>query len=383
MLGRAAALIVVAACTSNSPRAGVGGAIDAGTPTENSPLGMNDVTMLLPLPVTIASPTLLAMTADGTDLVPRDLFTRLVTTPGDVANTYAQFQLVALRFDLCDRTAPGACPVGSDGRLRLVFQPLFESPTQAFDVALHAFYPIPAADLASVIDELRALAAMQALPTTSPLIVKPAMANDYATRLQQLIVRYAVSNRLIRLTLFAQNAQAAAFTWAFRGVELDGTQYIDMSIPTISATQQRAILVGSDPGYDVTPVADAPAGLATALSSQAFGEGSSVVRLGALGALAAAQNPQMNTAQTIQCIACHISTYLTAHRAATAGIDPASVANRYTSTFDLSISSGMSATNEHSLRALGWLLDKPEISQRVANDTAEVLSEIAQQFPPR
>jgi hypothetical protein len=103
--------------------------------------------------------------------------------------------------------------------------------------------------------------------------------------------------------------------------------------------------------------------------------------MGALGALVAAQNPMQHTAQTVQCIACHVSTYLLEHRAAVALVDPTTLPGRFASPYDLSIAAGMSATNERSLRALGWLHDMPAISQRVANDTAEVLAEIAQRFP--
>src|SRR5262249_9654777 len=163
---------------------------------------------------------------------------------------------------------------------------------------------------------------------------------------------YASADRLLRLTLFAQNFQTASLNWAFRGVELHGTQFDDIMIPGISAAQQRAILVGSDPGYDVMPIADTPAGPTTAMADPPVGAATQTQRMAARGALTPAQTPMLATAQPVECIACHVSTSLTAHRAATAGIDPSALPSRFTAAYDLSIAAGMSTTNERSLRAL-------------------------------
>jgi hypothetical protein len=375
-------LLMVVGC--GSPSSGIIPEPDAAPNTTR--LGMNDVTMLLPLPSNPATATLLKM-SDGGDLVPRTLFKRLVTDPNDVANVYEEFHVVAIRFDLCDRLDPGPCPAGADGRVRIVFQPLVAgaAQTEAMDVALHAFYPIPSAELPSVIDELRVLAHIACVPTTSPLTISPALIGsyypEYTSKLRALVLRYASAARLTRLTLFAQISMAASLNWIFRGVELADPSFADISIPGIQVPLQRAILVGSDPSYSVMPVVDAPQGFTTALDSQTFLAANTAGRQQALSALADTQNPMKHSAQTEQCVACHVSTYLLAHRAGIAGIDPATISGSYTSGYDVSVVGGMSATNERSLRALGWLFDKPAISQRVANDTAQVLTEIDQRFP--
>ena len=139
-------------------------------PTESQPLGLNDVSILVPRPAD--GGTTLVRMSDGGGLVPHAVFDRLVTQPGDVIDAYEDFHLVAIRFDLCDRVVAGPCP-DEDGRLRLVFQPLRGSPLEANDVGLHAFYPIPEAELGGVIDELRALAAIAQTPTTAALAVSP------------------------------------------------------------------------------------------------------------------------------------------------------------------------------------------------------------------
>jgi hypothetical protein len=351
-------------------------------PSESQPLGLNDVSMLVPLPP--AGGTTLARMTEGDGLVPRALFDRLVTGPGDVIDAYEDFHLVAIRFDLCDRVAAGPCPE-DDGRLRLVFQPMHGAPLEANDVGLHAFYPIPKAELGSVIDELRALAAIAGTPTTAALGVSPPLLagnTAYATRLRALVIAYAASDRLTRLTLFAQDAMAAALIWAFRGEELRGGSFARIEIPDVAVMQQRTVLSGSDTTYNTSPVADAPAGFMLALASDRFAGATPAERMVALESLATVQNPEQHGADTVQCVACHVSTFLTARRAAVAGVDPRAIAGTFEAPYDLSTTGGISSTNDRALRAFGWVRREPAISQRVVNDTAQVLVEIADRFPP-
>jgi hypothetical protein len=382
-MSRRACLVLLAACGGGGGDAPDAGG-DAHVPTESHTLGLNDVTMLLPLPASPSAPVL--MSIDG--LVPTALYDRLAIGPGDVATPFEDFHVVAVRFDLCDRGEPGECPVGVDGRVRLVLQPLLAT-GEAFDLALHAFYPISAAELGGVVDELRALAAIQDVPTTSALAVSPAAVRGdagYLDGLRALVVRYASEDRLMRLTLFAQNAFTASLNWAFRGVERHDltSAFEDMVIPGIGTPQQRAILIGASTAitYDTMPLADAPPGFGDAIYADRFMAASPAERTAALEALAAADNPLVHAANSVQCIACHTETFLTQQRAAAAGVDPSTIAGRYTSTYPLATSGGMSATNERSLRALGWLFAEPMISQRVVNDTAQVLTEIEARFPP-
>jgi hypothetical protein len=75
-----------------------------------------------------------------------------------------------------------------------------------------------------------------------------------------------------------------------------------------------------------------------------------------------------------------VATFLTARRAATTGVNPAALAGRYTSPYDLTVDT-IAARDPRVLRALGWAASLPAISQRVANDTAQVLDEVERRFP--
>ena len=161
---RLTSFVLLAACGSNAQareRPLVGSA----------PLGMDDVSILLPLPRDPQKPVLAAISGGGGHaLVERAWFDLLVTDHHDIAPRIAgpiafeDFQVVAVRFDLCERAAVGPCPRGADGRIRMVLQPLYRraGATAAHDVAQHAFYVVPAAELASMVSELRVLAGVPA-----------------------------------------------------------------------------------------------------------------------------------------------------------------------------------------------------------------------------
>lgn len=306
-------------------------------PPATRELGMNDVSILVPLLPALDAPTLLSMTRDATPLVPRDRFNALVADPQDIGPKlggtvrYEDFHVVAVRFDLCLHDAAGPCREGETGRVRLVLQPLYVANDKvlAHDIALHAFYPIDPDELGDVVRELRSLAALQDAPLNASLTVSPALARDptgiYPTRLRALVERYAQADRLVRLTVIGQNADSAAFAWAFRGIALGDAGWAEIRIPEIRAFTQKVLFAGGDAIYSVFPGADSPPGIAFALNGALFDSASADAQRYALEALATVQNPNLRGPGTTQCIACHVSTFLTRRRATTSGIDPATL----------------------------------------------------------
>jgi hypothetical protein len=378
-----AAAAMGAAGRSGGPGAG-GAAGIAGTTGRESvqPLSMNDVTILLPLPYKGTAVPLNGadLADDGTPFVPRSLFDRLLNgvriayLPN--VDPYARLQLVAVRFDLCDRHLPGACPQDEDGRLRLVFQPT------GGDIGFHAFYAIRNEELVEGVAALRELAKIAATPADWPLQVSPALSGDapdaYATKLRAFVKRYGGEERLVRLTMAAAIEQD--LRWLFRGVEKKGNAFLDMTI--VGTTEiSETVTIADAPGYDVTPITDTPTGLQAALSKPTFNAADEAKKRGYLAALAMVENPLINTAETVACVGCHVSTVVTQSRAKDASIDLYSIPGRYTSAFNLSTTGGMSADASRSIRALGYKDTLPMISQRVVNDTAQTLNEIRQRYP--
>lgn len=231
-----------------------------------------------------------------------------------------------------------------------------------------------------MVNELRAIARISAIPLISPLSRRGFGLED-TPRIRALIAKYATPDRLIRLSVMGQDARSPDLKIVFRGLELHGGQMVDLQIPSVDATQQTVTLADADPSYGATPVTDDPAGLALVLTSGAFNTAIPDAQRSALDALVATQNPLLHTASTVQCVACHTSTYLGVHRGQVAGIDLRSLPSRYDTTQDVRISAGTAATDPRSLHNFGWDGQIVEFSQRVANETAQALVEIEQRFP--
>ena len=251
------------------------GTAGAGGTTPFTPLEMNDVTILAPLPQSSATPVLLLGTDladDGTALVPRGLFDRLVADGASgkplpfLDTAYERLHLVAVRFDLCDRHLPGVCPEAEDARLRLVFQPLSD-PSGAQDAGFHAFYAIRNDEIPAAVAALRELA-MIAPPQTGALRISPALSGAspqaYATKLRAFVRRYGGDGRLVRLTTNAQNLKFSSDRVDAPGGRKAGDAFVDMPIVGATDTSETVILNGG-PGYDVKPMTDTPAGLLRAI----------------------------------------------------------------------------------------------------------------------
>jgi hypothetical protein len=364
--------------------------VDAPPAMETYPLGMNDISIFMPQLVS-PSPDIGTMadleTPDGSHvpLVPQMLFARLVTAHHDLNYDYGDFQVFSIRFDLCDRVSPGPCPEGVNASLRVVFEPLLRSIPDVADVGAHAFYAIPPAELPAVINQLRVIARLSAMPTASTL--RPhASGPESRAAIRALLAGHARPERVIRLSVMGHDEANPTPRVVFRSLEVRGSEIVDVSIPGVDAEQQDAVLADADPSYVVTPVADSPRGLALTLDSGAFNAATPVEQRAALDALVATQNPRFHTGATVQCIACHVSTYVAIHRGQTAGIDVFTLPSRFTSERDLGVGHGIAESEPRSLHAFSWVpqagtFSMVSISQRVANETAMVLDEIDARFP--
>ncbi|HEY0992807.1 MAG TPA: hypothetical protein VGD80_37390, partial [Kofleriaceae bacterium] len=300
---------------------------------------------------------------------------------------FEDFHVVGVRFDLCDRSAIGPCPPGVAGRVRTVLQPLYvrSGATFAHDVALHAFYPVPAGELGEVVAELRRLSRIQRAAPGAALSVSPAAAagdRAYLDGLRALVLRYARAEQLVRLTVIGQVADSAAFAWVFRGFDRDGDDFVAMAIPGIAAPEQTVQLAGGDTVYRSEPMADVPSGFALATNGPRFAAASGGERAAAVAALTELQNPTLHDTVDTQCIGCHLSAFLLARRAHTSRIDPAALPGWFASPLARATRT-IVRDDPRVVRAFGWAGNAPAISLRVANDTAQVLADIAARFPAR
>ncbi|MFT3712298.1 MAG: hypothetical protein QM817_32025 [Archangium sp.] len=360
-----------------------GGAADASVfvPTEKRLLGLNDVTFLLPLEGLDASTPFPA----AQTIIPFSAFTRLTEAEPVVRTDLERLRVLGVRFDVCDRTDAMPCSADREGSLRLVLQPVFGTVSPSVeDVTMHAFFPIPRGEMPEVVDTLRALAVRQNVARGSALQVSTAFTSDseFRSRLGALVARYAQSQRLIRLTLFGQESERAAIVWVFRGEEIPngGSVLGPITIPSIMMPQQEVLLFGGD-SYQVTPVADFPLGFERVVMEPMFRNASAPQQRDSVRALLEVDNPTLHTAGSVQCVSCHVATTLVTPRSVDAGIDVSSFTEQFTSaTFDLTALGSVSRAR--TLRALGYFGSNALVSQRVVNETANVVGELEQRYPP-
>lgn len=361
--------LLLAGCSGGPPPG------DAGvTPDPTHRLGLNDVTWLFPLEKLDAGTPF----PPAAQLLSSVSVARLTTALPMARTEVDRLRVVGLRFDRCDRSEPGVpCPATADGIFRVVLQPVLAGSAATEDLALHAFYPVPVGEVPGVVTELRELASLQGRPRESPLQVNQAWTTEprYRAKLGALLSRYATSTRLKRLTLFGRLSDRGTVEWVFRGEQLSGTTLAPIVIPGIDAGAQEVLLTGAD-SYRVTPVVDAPAGFASTLERTAFGAADAGTQRAGLESLVTVDDPRSHTADTVQCVSCHVSSTLLPARAATLGLDPAALPGPFMApAFDLT-PLGDPAIRARTLRALGWLGDQPLVSQRVVNETAYVLLEL-------
>jgi hypothetical protein len=122
-----------------------------------------------------------------------------------------------------------------------------------------------------------------------------------------------------------------------------------------------------------------PKGIADAFDDARFAAATDARKRELLEILASVDNPNLNAPDTVSCITCHGATAVTQRRLESANADATSIAGRYTSTYDMSVGGRLRERNVN--RALGWLGRDAMISQRVVNDTAQLLVELESRFP--
>ncbi|MFT3693176.1 MAG: hypothetical protein QM831_08545 [Kofleriaceae bacterium] len=371
------AFVLLAACgsdpTTPSPDA-------APLPHE---LGMNDVSVLVPLPADLSAPVV--ATLFDPPLLDDTWMQLAVFTKGDLGSQQDDpydrnsFQITAVRFDICDRATIGPCAAGTDGRLRLVAQPIViasdGTTIQALDVGVHLFYPIPAADLQTVLTTLRTL---RPAPTATALAISDGDA-AYFARLRTLVRKYARPDNLVRITANGQKALAVGSTWGFREFDRqsDGS-FVQTQIPNANGIEQDILLQGGDVTYSsANPIQDVPAGFQADVLGGVFGMLSAEDKAAAVDAIAQAENPTLHDTVDTQCIACHVGTYIGAYRASEIGLDPKALPSWFTSSFDTTVPA---QADGRRIRGFGYFAREPIISQRVANETANVLDEISARF---
>ncbi len=397
-------LVAVSSSASQVSSAASSSVAPVGCEVSDTRLDLNDVSFLFPLPknddelnamLDLDSPGL------GGELAREDQQTEplLVAILNRDSELRDMVKVVGVRIDPC---APTADENICGKEIRLVLQPigvpggtynkhfiLGEGEASKFtatdyigiDQVLHYMYVLTDENFALLTQELKALKALAGAETSCvplsihPIIAREGLAGPYARKLMGIIQRYAGEDNLQRIAFTAARPTPLWFFGEMhRETGFDSAKAV--SIPRLGgrfATLQFA--PAADPqDHRIKGIFNV--GQGSALRALAFLDDSAEVDQSlvnsALQETFMIENPKLSNPTTIDCVSCHVSERLREQTIESPRImvDQAIWQDRYeNSRYDLTpTTDGLSFA---SLRMFGYMLETPNVSQRVVNDSAE------------
>ncbi len=354
-------------------------------------VGMNDVSVLFPLPSTIeeAAQLSLASAGEGGPLLTEARFAAIPVFADNPLpeRAYDRWRIVAARIDPCfpDLAVLVSNPAACRRQLRLVAQPLATDPLGAVvadDAAIHLLYDLSAADFDAMTAAWLAVATDQTRDPRATLGIHPTIANEglagpTATTLREVVIRYAGAATLSQYTF----VEGRGVAWEFGGLRVDGTGQNALPIHGIEDASGQVTVSDTNGVFGVSP-ASAEARAMEPLAGEVTGGGvggGEVTLTASAAAITAAlrmtltvDDPTQLNADTVDCASCHLATRAR-ERARTLGASSAGLPRFAIAGFDLSLGDlGSAAASPQQQRAFGYNGREAMWNQRVVNESAAV-----------
>lgn len=364
-------------------------------------VGLNDVSVLLPLPLDEAEADLLLRPEDvgekGLLLAPQVQPAPALVMTEDREKTLKALRLVATRIDPCWPNIAESDAKKCQRALHLVWQPIvkaWEKGAQGMagaDAAVHTFHKLTHAEyrelLRSIVDLDATSPVDRSLPLgVHPVIAKEGLSGPYYKAYKDLILRYAGADNVFEMTFLALRANGPSGLYTGQGWLLSGAAFEDgktfrVSVATTNDNEQhfgnnvndgKAIEDQTEFLGDFTPDAPNTDILLSIVGDSKVAKTAPEAELQkALDVVFKAENPRLNTLESQDCMTCHVGTTARLWVEKNRGIDTTKNPYRYaSSTFPLTLTSD-SATRSNAIHGLGWYGIHSAISQRTVNDTAE------------
>ena len=422
---------LVAACGGNaaSPDAkpgidaahGIDGATrtDAGSadarPVVAVPYGLNDVSILLPIPSSLDDSNALSLSSAGNGgaLLSLDNFNAIQPFPddggpGDIGGTptgyYDRWRVVSARIDPCfpDLALLTTNPTACRRQLRLVAQPFTTDQSsnlfEADDDAIHLLYDLSADDFTAMATQFLSIGDASTHDASLPLGVHPIIAQQglggsAATTLRATILAYAGATTLSQYT-FVQGRFADWQFGAFRiingvrtPIAIHGLGTSDSNHGTLQETDVSDVGI-----FGMVPSSaedDALAPLAGTFSNPSGNIGGGMATLTASPTdIAAAmqktfdlETPSMFNAGTLDCSGCHAAGRVRI-RGIGLGATTTGTTHYSNEPFNLELKADSSVQGAlQQQRAFGYNLAEPVWNQRVINESAAIAVQLGIQLP--
>jgi hypothetical protein len=369
-------------------------------------LGMNDISILLPLPQTTAelslflNPISQENPIQKNELLPANVFKFLpILTPVvDQESLYQNnLKVIGIRFDPC--FAEGFTPVPCQAQIRLVWQPIYfrtdasgKNKVNTIDAAVHTFYNLDQITWNQVIAEVEAISVTEkAAPLqVHPIILSEGFNGHYWKNLKNIVLKYAGTKNFVRATAMTIRMDRV---WGFQGIDFIQNKWTQIEIPTLKVPNRpearvvnQSLFLEPDFHLDLTEFKGGVSLMEVSnqswfrllSDSKKFAETQTEEEIvTALSIAHNLENPKKHNPGTIDCVSCHVAQTIRFW------------GDKHFSSWDaktifkneLYVNSVQNLKNtsvnpEHTnrLRAFGYFNDEPVISQRIINETAEILS---------
>lgn len=349
-------------------------------------LGLNDLSILIPLPKESEFSQMLSPAEESGNLLSKKVYDEFVALVPEHTNEVVwknQLRVVAIRLDPCFIEGEG--PLACRRQIRLVWQPVIldkknKNQYTTRDAALHSFYEFSDDEFQSILQDWKTWAQTgNTLPIgVHPILKEEGLSGEHWKNLKSIILKYCNTQKIIRMT--SMNVMANEQLWIFSGFDIHPNGYFEeMMIPRIK-TSIQAITQSSHydeefwGGIRPMPKEDMEFNQLIDDSMDFRKEKKEVEVKKAIRSLFAFENPRIHDTASLDCVSCHATTM--AHQWTERNYpqfnwntDFTDV--RYQSDFNLT-NTAVGKVTPNRFRIFGYFENKPMISQRLINETAEV-----------
>lgn len=349
-------------------------------------LGLNDLSILIPLPESLELPRMLSpydLGKQGTLLskIHYNKLFKLVVNHSNETLWKEQLKVVAIRIDPC--FIEGTGPVPCRRQVRLIWQPIIEKENSLTtrDASLHSFYEFSDSEFSQVLNQWKSWSKTnKKLPLgIHPILAKEGLSGAHWNQLRSLILNFCGEKNLVRIT--AMGLSGSDQLWIFSGLDINPTteKSKEIMIPRIQSTIQTITQSSFDPNHfwgALTPAPNADHEFNLLVEDSMFFQKHNTeveVRKVARSYLSF-ENPKKHNTGTLDCASCHLTSMT--HQWVQVNypnlkwdIEFSDV--KYQNTLNLE-NTTLNKVNPHQFRIFGYFEKQPAISQRVINETAEV-----------
>ncbi len=337
----------------------------------------NDVSVLLPLPAAADFSQLLSPAEQGAQgpLLSLNAFKKMNELVPEHENPVVwreQLRVIALRIDPCFIEGEGPQPCRR--QIRLVWQPIIykNQKPEARDAAIHSFYEFDEITFEKIKSQWMVVAQGNASDVLGihPQIFKEGWQGSYWQNLRKVILENCGEKTLVRMT--TMNVMGGEQMWIFAGFDIKDGEVLPIQIPRFFSKMSQGVISGSSASKGFTgglmPAPEVDSDVGEFLEdSFSFRKTYSEEQIRSVVQKALDyENPAKHNPGTLDCASCHMAEAI--HRWGRFHYPKWDWTEK-------SPAPGPLRTNQ--LRSFGYFMTWPVTSQRVINETEEVVKAFA------